>query len=367
MHVISTHLGSNEPTLVCWLAQNAELLEQAATEFAHAWRCLGDRSVDLVRFWGHRNPSLQNVRDGLLVAGLGKMHAYDRRNPEGMLRLADRTSLIVIDEAHQAIAPTYESVLSALHTKRSRNALLGLTATPGRTWSDIAEDKRLSDYFENHKVTLEVAEYGDPVTFLIEQGYLAKTALQTLNSEAGLSLTRQDVARLSKAIDVPESVLEKLGEDSRRNLKIMTATEELMQRHRRIIVFAPSVSNARLLCALLRARKAEAHLVTAYTDAAERDRIIARFRSDVESPMAIVNFGVLTTGFDAPATSAAIIARPTKSLVLYSQMVGRATRGPRAGGNSQAEIVTVVDPHIPGFGSIAESFRNWEDVWREPS
>ena len=83
--------------------------------------------------------------------------------------------------------------------------------------------------------------------------------------------------------------------------------------------------------------------------------------------MVLCNFGVLTTGFDAPGTSAALIARPTLSLVLYSQMVGRATRGPMAKGNVAAEIVTVVDPELPGFGQIEEAFRNWEDVWDESS
>ena len=81
--------------------------------------------------------------------------------------------------------------------------------------------------------------------------------------------------------------------------------------------------------------------------------------------MVLCNFGVLTTGFDAPATSAAIIARPTRSLVLFSQMVGRATRGPKAGGNAEAEIVTVIDPQLPGFGNVAEAFTNWEDVWND--
>lgn len=79
--------------------------------------------------------------------------------------------------------------------------------------------------------------------------------------------------------------------------------------------------------------------------------------------MVLCNYGVLTTGFDAPATSAVLIARPTKSLVLYSQMVGRGIRGPLAGGNSDAEIVTVVDNNLPGFGSVASAFTNWEDVW----
>jgi superfamily II DNA or RNA helicase len=79
--------------------------------------------------------------------------------------------------------------------------------------------------------------------------------------------------------------------------------------------------------------------------------------------MILCNYGVLTTGFDAPAASAAVIARPTMSLVLYSQMVGRVIRGPKAGGTATCEIVTVTDPGLPGFGDVAEAFTNWEDVW----
>jgi DNA repair protein RadD len=366
MHIVASHLKANEPTVICWLAQNAELLDQAAGEFEHAWNFLGNRPVDMARFWGHRHPDLSVAQDGLIVAGLGKMRALDERDPSTLLRIADRTSLTVIDEAHQAIAPTYASILTALHTKRPRNALLGLTATPGRTWSDIAEDRKLSDYFDNRKVTLEVKGYDDPVTFLIEQGYLARPTFRTLNSEAGLQLSQTDIHELSHSIDVPTAILERLGSDAQRNLKIVTAIQDLAGRHRRIIVFAPSVENARLLAAILSAQGIEAGVVTAETPTSERERIIRSFRSSANRPMVIVNFGVLTTGFDAPATSAAVIARPTLSLVLYSQMIGRATRGPRAGGNAEAEIVTVADPHLPGFGSIADAFKNWEDVWHEP-
>ena len=366
MHILANHLKNNEPTLVCWLAQNAELLDQAANEFEQAWRCLGNRSVDLVRFWGHHNPDLMAACDGLIVAGLGKMYAFDKRDPATMLRLSDRTSLIVIDEAHQAIAPTYASILTALHTKRPKNALLGLTATPGRTWSDIVEDQKLSDYFEGKKVILEVEGYNDPVNFLIQEGYLARPVFRTLNSEAGLKLSKKDVQDLADAIDVPNSLLERIGTDTQRNLKIISTIEELMRRHRRVIVFAPSVDNAHLLAAILSSRNLESEVITNQTNSSQRERIIRRFRSNVEHAIALINYGVLTTGFDAPATSAAVIARPTRSLVLYSQMVGRATRGPRAGGNTKAEIVTVTDPHLPGFGSITDAFRNWEDVWHEP-
>ena len=365
MHVVATHLRQHEPTVVCWLAQNAELLDQAADEFEKAWRCLGNRETGLIRFWGHRKPDVLGSRDGVIVAGLGKMSALDNRDPAILLRLADRVSLTIIDEAHQAIAPTYAAILTAMYSKRPHNALLGLTATPGRSWSDIAEDRKLSEYFDGRKVTLEVEGYEDPVTFLIDQKYLARPVFCTLNSDAGIKLSDADVNELSSAIEVPEQILDRLGTDTQRNLKILSAVEDLLTRHRRVIVFAPSVENARMLTAILSLRGHEAFVVTGESNASERERIIRRFRSNSTHAMVIVNYGVLTTGFDAPATSAAIIARPTRSLVLYSQMIGRATRGTRAGGNDQAEIITVVDPHLPGFGSIADAFKNWEDVWNE--
>ena len=366
MHIVASHLKDSEPGLVCWLAQNAELLEQAADEFENAWEYLGNRNVEIIRFWGNRNPNLMDARDGLIVAGLGKMSALDARDPQTLLRLADRVSLTIIDEAHQAIAPTYQAVLTALYSKRPSNALLGLTATPGRTWSDIDEDTKLSEYFEGMKVTLEVEGYSDPVTFLIEQGYLARPVFKQLNSESGLKLSEKDIEDLSASIDVPENLLDRLGADTQRNLKIIAAIEDLATRHKRIIAFAPSVANARMLTAILVYRGIESYVVTGQTNTSGREWVIRRFRSNANRTMVLVNYGVLTTGFDAPATSAAIIARPTRSLVLYSQMVGRATRGPKAKGNEEAEIITVVDPHLPGFGSVADAFTNWEDVWHEP-
>ena len=365
MHIVADHLMSNEPTVVTWLAHSEELLEQAASEFETAWSHLGNRELKLIRFWGSRRPDILSIRDGVIVAGLGKMNSLDRRVPNTVLQLADRSSLTIIDEAHQALAPTYESLLNSLLRKRPRNALLGLTATPGRTWADVLEDAKLSNIFNRRKVTLEVEGYNDPITFLIERGFLSRPSFSTLNSDAGLSLTKQDIRSLSRSIDVPSSILERLGNDSQRNLRIVAQVEELTKRHSRILVFAPSVRNARLLSAVLSARGFEAEAVTAQTPSIERERLLRRFRNDQPNPKILCNYGVLTTGFDAPSISAAVIARPTRSLVLYSQMVGRATRGPIVGGNPTSEIITVLDPDLPGFGSIVDAFNNWEDVWND--
>ncbi len=280
-----------------------------------------------------------------------------------MLRLGDRTSLTVADEAHQAIAPTYRTVIDTLANKHPEGRLLGLSATPGRTWADIDEDAVLSEFFGRKKVTLEVEGYPDAVEYLMANGYLARPDFRTLNYEPGSTLGQADLEALSSALDVPEALLEELGRDEQRNLRIVTAVEELTTRHRRIIVFAASVDHAYLIRAVLSARGHEALVVTGEMEQGARDRAIRRYKGSAPEPIIMCNFGVLTTGFDAPKTSAAVIARPTRSLVLYSQMVGRATRGPRAGGNETAEILTVVDPNLPGFGDVAEAFKNWEDVW----
>ena len=367
MHLVARHLRESGPTVVVWLAQNRELLDQASDEFEKAWLPLGDRDVQLMRFWGNRRAPLDELVDGLVVAGLAKVASLDAQNEAVLLNLADRASLTIIDEAHQAIAPTYANVIRALSSKRPENALLGLTATPGRSWSEIEEDKRLSDFFDGQKVLLEVEGYDDPVSFLMEEKYLARPTFRQLEAPSEVQFDEADQRTIQNDPDLSEDVLVKLGRDAARTEEVLSAILDAITRHERIIVFAPSVENAKLLQAMLTIKNVEALFVSGETESTERERRIRQYKSNSRNRIVMVNFGVLTTGFDAPRTSCAIIARPTRSLVLYSQMVGRATRGVLAGGNEEAEIITITDPSLPGFGSVTEAFSNWEDVWNEPN
>lgn len=366
MHIVSRFLTATEPSVVIWLAASAELLDQAADAFENAWTQLGNRPIDILRFWGDYAPDLKGVSDCLVVAGLQKMHALKERDRIQALQLGKSAGLVVVDEAHQAIAPTYRETINLLAETGARNALVGLTATPGRTWSDIAADERLSDFFGERKVMLEIEGWEDPVSFLMDQGYLARPTFQRLEVEADQELKpRLDAAGAGEDYDA--DVLDALGEQVGRNIAIIDEVRRLIgDGHRRIILFGASVRHAELMSAALSALGIDARVVTGKTGAATRAQTIKAFRGPSPRPMVLCNFGVLTTGFDAPNTSAAVIARPTKSLVLFSQMVGRATRGPKAGGNETCAISTVVDIDLPGFGDVAEAFTNWEDVWNDP-
>ncbi len=278
--------------------------------------------------------------------------------------LAGRAGLVVIDEAHQAVAPAYRHVLDMLTGSGRLTPLLGLSATPGRTWDDLDADQELADFFFRQSVPLEVPGYQSPIEYLVAEGYLAKTEFVALNYTGDKTLSEKDLKELAEQLEIPAAVIEELAQDEQRNLAIVTRAEAMLRRHPRLLIFAATVDHAVLLATVLRARGIESRAVTGLTPAEERAQIIERFRGDGEEPQVLVNYGVLTAGFDAPRTSAVIIARPTNSLVLYSQMVGRAIRGPKAGGNEQAQVVTIVDTSLPGFSSLVEAFHNWEDVWQ---
>lgn len=365
MHIVAEVLRQNEPSVVVWLASTRELLEQAVVTFEDSWHHLGTRPVQLGAMSGGKAPDLESFTDGFLAVGLAKAWAtWLRTDPDWALRLSGRVRLVVFDEAHQSIASTYQRITNDL-TLDYRCALLGLTATPGRTWADLDKDGELSDFYGGIKVGLEVPAT-NPIEYLIREGYLARPAFRTLFSDPGIRLTAEELRRIAAMVDIPDEIIEKLSMSEQYVTAVLSAIENMIaEGHQRILVFAAAVDQALVIAALLVSRRIDAKTITSATPLRVRDGIIRHFKSDDEGQIVLVNYGVLTTGFDAPKADAIVIARPTQSLVLYSQMVGRGIRGPRAGGTQRCEILTVVDPALPGFGDIATAFLNWEDVWNE--
>ena len=363
MSIVASHLRARSTGLVLWLANSPELLEQAASEFEATWRVVGDRQVDCVRCWSHYNPPIDEISDGIVIAGLAKLHSLGKER-ERLWNLGDRTTLIVFDEAHQAVATTYQDIVETIVTRNLRTPLLGLSATPGRTWDNPEEDARVAEIFNENKVMIDFGD-DNPITRLTSEGYLASVDFSLLNVNPGLDLSPEDIADISISIDIPDSLVDRLGGDQQRNLRIVQRILELAKEHSRILVFAVSVDNAILLAGVCRGLGLKADSITSKTDKFQREHVIRRFKARGGPHRILVNFGILTTGFDVPAASAALIARPTKSLVLYSQMVGRVIRGPQAGGTKSCKVITVVDTNLPGFRGVPEAFMNWEDSWNK--
>ena len=351
MNIVCDFLRGRPKGVVIWAASTKELLEQAAREFASAWTHLGNRKVTIGQGWSGGANAPVDIEDGFLAITLQSLHALLQRNPVGFDELADRCELMVFDEAHQAIARTWSTVTERI---ADRGRLLGLSATPGRTaLGHDKTDQDLAAFFGKSKVTLKTDQEGhaNPVRYLVDHGYLAETTFQTVHLDvpAGIATDPHEY-------DLPT--------DEYTEQVVRLIVEHAPKDHR-VMVFAASVAHARTVAAASTGCGVPARYVIGAMGQRARHRAIDWFKQPDDSPKVIVNYGVLATGFDAPDVAAAIIARPTNSLVLYSQMVGRAIRGPEAGGTQKALVLTVVDHDNPAFSNIAEAFENWEMLWED--
>ena len=348
--------NDTEGSLVIWLASTEELCEQAADSLSGAWKYLGLREVSVHRHWGNRTLDLKRLQSGFLVTGLAKLRSAATHDVTLLAHLASCASAIIFDEAHQAVASTYSFVTEQLCSVRP--PLLGLTATPGRTANLTGADYQLASMFNRNKVSIDPKGHDSPVTYLIQNRYLADPRFIPMSFDSDLAISDPQ-----PGMDYSPNDLDNLGRNQERTRQIVELAKNAGKRHPRTIVFCPSVESALTCHNILQSSDILSAVITANTPGDERRAIINNFRSPDREHMVLFNYGVLTAGFDAPRTRCVIIARPTTSLVLYSQMAGRAMRGPRAGGNSTAEILTVADTNLPGFGSVTDAFTNWEELW----
>ena len=374
MAEVCLYLRRNLNGLVVWLADTYELCEQAAKEFIQSWKHQGDRVLKCYCFFDGMKSNVDEIQSGFVVMSLQQATRFYKLETLGegntLSELASHSPLIIFDEAHKAVARQYKKALERLMPITRDAKLIGLSATPGRSTFDSIENQKLVKLFSN-KVALTVKGYDSPVDYLVTQGYLAKPTFKPVNSNfdysvLGISgqLTNQKIKKIE----------EKIANDKERTLLILQEIQLLVKAgHKRILVFAASVDQAYRLAFVLNFFSSndeqidyEAKALSA--SSVDRREIIKWYlEDDRQEPQIriLCNFGILTTGFDAPRTSAVLIGRPTTSLVLYSQMVGRGLRGERSGGTSTAEIVTIVDPKLPAaFRDVAKSFEHWDQDWK---
>ena len=370
MYHLANEMNSKEPCAAIWLAYSRELCDQASFEFEKAWQVHGNRRIKLVNAYEDGETLPEDFNDGLIVITLQKLLKIREKDPLKITKLSKSIDILVFDEAHQAVAPQYQSVVeNILNTNSTHIQLIGLTATPGRTWNNPEEDLKLSEFFRKNLVKIRHDGWNSPNEMLTARGYLSKIIWKY--SEFNNPILSDDEVSLIKNLreddELPRDIIHRLSMDTSRNVHILKEVDDLLNEgKKRILVFCPSIENARLMCVSL------GRIVAKYggkvseldgtTDSGSRDTILRTFKLQDHIPRVLCNYNILTTGFDAPNIDAGVIARPTKSLVLFSQMVGRMIRGPKTtGGTEYATIVSVVDTQLPGF---KDSHDNWKDVWK---
>lgn len=215
---------------------------------------------------------------------------------------------VVIDEAHHSISKSYKK----LHNICGAARYVGVTATPFRI-----DGQGLAQF------GFDTVVLGPSTTDLIKGGYLVqpkcdiKEFIKTENVRVvqGEFVTNE-LSREARAVTM--SIVQQFLQDS-----IIPSSKDVVQRHKTIFFAVDVQHSLELRDALVEVGIKAEHIGTA-TSPSERDDILNCFRTgNVE---ALTNCMIATEGFDAPSCSYIVLARPTKSKVLFMQMVCRGLR-----------------------------------------
>ena len=326
-----------------WIAQTDELCEQAVQCFRQLWVNVGEPGEDLrvVRLWGgQRNPAPPEGDEATVV--IASIQTLNSRSGRSDLSWIAQSGIVIIDECHHAIAASYTDLLRWLDVQigseraREREApVLGLSATPWRGYNED-ESERLAARFDRRWLPADQAGLHEKLS---QMGVLAERSYRPLRHERPITLTSREQQHVDTFGELPDSVVDRMGDDAERNDLIVNAV--LNSSAGSILLFANSVAHAQYLAARLHLAGCPAAAVSGQTDRLARQHFTRRFRSG--DLRVICNHSVLTTGFDAPKADLILISRPVFSPVLYMQMVGRGLRGPANGGTDHCEIMTVED------------------------
>jgi superfamily II DNA or RNA helicase len=211
--------------------------------------------------------------------------------------------LVIVDEAHHAVADTYGSVIDYFAGAK----VLGVTATPDR-----GDGAAMRQVFESVAYVYEIRD-------AIEQGYLCQIRQKAVRIE-GLDLSSVRTV----AGDLNEGDLEGVMLDDENIQAIASATLQEAG-SRPTMLFGVTVAHAHALAAALnRYQPGCARALDGKSDRdLRRDTLAAFSRGEFQ---VLSNCALFTEGFDEPSIACVAVARPTKSRAFYTQMVGRGTR-----------------------------------------
>jgi DNA repair protein RadD len=350
---------------ILWIAQNEELCEQAIIAFREVWtEHLIDeartqylslpRSLQLFRFFDNHNHALPELTAGsVVVANIQKLRRLEPTQFKGLLAEID---VAVIDEAHHAIAPSYKPLFDHLSSDLGR-PIIGLTATPFR-----GSEEECRSLIRRFQSRLLAPAMDDPIGELRALGVLSYIRSEVLPTEISFQLSTPELQHTATFHELSTETLDRIGKSVKRNRLILDRLLRI-EEGRPTLFFGCSVAHARTMAMLLRRAGRTAASITNETPTGLRRQWIQEFRAGQID--FLCNVGVLTTGFDAPKVEVVAIARPTGSVLLYEQMVGRGMRGPANGGTDSCLLIDFVD-NIASFDQPM-SYTRISSMWQQSS
>jgi DNA repair protein RadD len=248
------------------------------------------------------------------------------------LELFADVETVIIDECHlvNAKGGQYERLIKTLSPPR----LIGLSATPYRLHTtSLGSDIRML-----HRTRPKLF---DDILFVVQTGDLARDGFLHQPKYMVSGQDSQQILQLNTTgAEFSDASIDRYLNQTHIVERVADAAEDaITQGRKHLLVFLPSIAQSDRAVELLNDRGIRASIVTGETESRIRDSRLKDFRNG--HIRAIVNVGVLTTGYDFPALDCVICGRPTQSLSLYYQIIGRCVRPHPS--KSEAVVYDLVD------------------------
>lgn len=324
--LLKTALAAGQRCL--WLSHRDELIEQAYATFVESSH-LSPRAFVIGKWTsGEKHVGVTDVT----VASIPTLAFQDDRGLAAFTSAQGGFDVCVVDECHHGAARTWRRLIEALRERAPGLRVLGLSATPTRT--DEKELTSLTRHFG--EILFEVATLP-----LIERGILANPRIIAVDTGRRFAATAAERDSFEQFHDLPSGLVTRIADDTVRNEVIARAYLTNRADWGQTLIFAATTEQSRRLGLLLRGAGVRVDEVYGQSTASTRVRIVEAFRRrelDV-----VVNCGVFAEGTDLPSVRTVVLARPTRSRILFAQMVGRGMRGPALGGTTECNVVSFFD------------------------
>lgn len=372
MDILAHIMNEGRAEQVIWLANRSELLNQAVDDFKHVWKHVGKHPIEIYKIWGNEKvPKIKNEKS-VIFAGYDKLNNMLKKRGFSL-----KPDIIVLDEAHQILAPTYKDALDKLTTYEKETRVIGLSATPGRG-IDKQQNELLVQTFHGNLIGIEFddaklfEQYEENIVeYLEDQDILAKAVPEPLETDFEYFLSEEEWDHLTTLYkgdhpDYTKEFLKNLAEDNKRNLLIVEKLKEYADKGGKILYFSTDLDQSVLVFAALMKLGINAIHVSAETDREFRKQIVKKFKESNEINV-ICNYDIFSTGFDVPNLDVIFIGRPVNSPVLFNQIVGRGTRGIKMGADKNSfTLVQVIDRISSGYSSFDpyQNYAYWDVNWK---
>jgi superfamily II DNA or RNA helicase len=349
MEILSQFVNENNQNVkILWLAHQKELCNQALQCFIEVWSHLKSKKINLYRLWDDGDKTIlpEILPDNSFIVGnFQKLYSEIMNAPENYKSIANKLDLIIIDEAHKAIAPTYKKVIDTLSSTTTK--VIGLTATPGRSITNDESNQSLSNFFHNKIISIPNKKEG-VISYLRDKGILSRAIYDPIHIDQKITPSKKQLEYMEQFLELPPQLIKQLSNDKFRNFELLKKIDLQIKKNpnAKILFFGLSIQHSKFICSILNTLGIKASHVDGETSLNRRASILNSFKDGKLN--VLCNERLMSTGFDAPKTDTIVIARPTFSIVLYSQIIGRGLRGPEIGGTKFCTIIDVKD-NIQGF------------------